>query len=297
MSLEASIWAWSYAGSITPSELLVLLRLANHADEDGACFPSQKYLHRKTGLSERCVRDCLKALEAAGEPPEDGSEQRPSLITRTKRNHGPDPTSDAFILHMNIMGPNIDPPAKYATTDRQISSERPARSAAKSSIEPSKGNRSPDGDSDAAAPAAAEGSKAVAKAMPIQEAFDTYNTFAQEHGWAVATRLSDARRKSLRARLVEHGIDGWKTALIKSSESPFLMGRTQANFRITIDFLLQPSKLQKTIEGGYDATGGGNGGNGSGGSGASAGGGLGLRGNDIAAMHEAAVEFGDEDYR
>jgi hypothetical protein len=303
MSLEATIWAWGQAKAIpSPSALLVLLCLADHADEDGVCWPSQNRIEEKTGLSERCIRDSLKMLEGIDPKPEKDKPPRPfaKLISRTKRNKGPDRTSDLFALHISpvtiFAGRDGSGPAPDAEGDRQSGSSGPAPGAGKSSTEPPKKNqRSPDGDSGAGAPPAPAG-RAVSVPVPVQEAFDLYNEAALQHGWAVAERLNDDRRKKLRARLVEHKISGWGRALIMATESPFLMGRTSHGFRTTLDFLLQPSKLQKLIEGGYAGGGNGNGTGGNNGAGAGAGGGLGLRGNDIAAMHEAALEFGNEDY-
>ena len=49
------------------SEKLVLILLANNArDEDGTCFPSQKYLARKSGFARSTVNGIIKKLEKAG---------------------------------------------------------------------------------------------------------------------------------------------------------------------------------------------------------------------------------------
>lgn len=48
------------------SELLVLLALADYADDDGWCYPSLPAIARKTRMSERHVRSQLRKLEAKG---------------------------------------------------------------------------------------------------------------------------------------------------------------------------------------------------------------------------------------
>ena len=45
---------------------LVLLALADQANDSGVCFPGQKSLAVKCGLSERRLRDQLAALEEGG---------------------------------------------------------------------------------------------------------------------------------------------------------------------------------------------------------------------------------------
>jgi hypothetical protein len=51
---------------VSPSEKLVLLVLANYADEHQRSFPSHKRLADETGLSERTILTAMKALEARG---------------------------------------------------------------------------------------------------------------------------------------------------------------------------------------------------------------------------------------
>lgn len=63
MSLEALAWAWNLEeDSITPAQQLLLLVLANYANESGECSPNAMLLRRKTRLSERQIRYDLKAL-------------------------------------------------------------------------------------------------------------------------------------------------------------------------------------------------------------------------------------------
>jgi len=45
---------------------VVLLCLADHADETGVCWPSHARISKKTGLSRRTVGDCLRDLEELG---------------------------------------------------------------------------------------------------------------------------------------------------------------------------------------------------------------------------------------
>jgi helix-turn-helix protein len=65
MSIEALIWAKRTPFG-SPSRKLVMMMLADYADEDWSCFPSQRTLAEVTELGERTVRRILGDLEADG---------------------------------------------------------------------------------------------------------------------------------------------------------------------------------------------------------------------------------------
>lgn len=58
-------WVWALEG-LGPSETLVLLALADAADDDGFCWPSQATLARKSRQTDRNVRRILNRLEGMG---------------------------------------------------------------------------------------------------------------------------------------------------------------------------------------------------------------------------------------
>ena len=60
MSLRVMTWAWSLHLSPTPK--LVLMALADEADDDGYCFPSQRRLAAKCSITDRTVRRVLLEL-------------------------------------------------------------------------------------------------------------------------------------------------------------------------------------------------------------------------------------------
>ena len=65
MSVQAITWALDYAaGSVT--EKVLLLVLANYANEFGVSWPSQKTLADQTALGERTVRRVLADMERRG---------------------------------------------------------------------------------------------------------------------------------------------------------------------------------------------------------------------------------------
>lgn len=58
------VWAW--AQEISATEVLVLIALADHADDDGLCWPGQKGLAQKTKLTRQAINGILKRLKEAG---------------------------------------------------------------------------------------------------------------------------------------------------------------------------------------------------------------------------------------
>lgn len=62
MSVTVSSVCWRV--QLPATEKLVLMCLADFADDDGACWPGIELLMERTGLGERCVREQLKRLEA-----------------------------------------------------------------------------------------------------------------------------------------------------------------------------------------------------------------------------------------
>ncbi len=65
MSHEATNWAAQLQG-IPPMAKLVLLRLADRADESGICYPSQRRLAAECCITERTVRNAITNLNSLG---------------------------------------------------------------------------------------------------------------------------------------------------------------------------------------------------------------------------------------
>jgi predicted ArsR family transcriptional regulator len=64
VSVKASHWAWQQA--LQPTHKVVLLALADHADDAGECWPSIGLLSRKVNVTARTVQRVVRDLQAAG---------------------------------------------------------------------------------------------------------------------------------------------------------------------------------------------------------------------------------------
>ena len=58
-------WVWGLT-DLDQSQTLVLLALADAANDEGVCWPSQAEIGRKARLKDRAVRNQIRSLEAAG---------------------------------------------------------------------------------------------------------------------------------------------------------------------------------------------------------------------------------------
>lgn len=94
---------------------------------------------------------------------------------------------------------------------------------------------------------------AAAAAPDVEQAFALWNQAAAREGWPVVMFLNGPRRIALLARLAEcGGLDGWRAALEAAARAEFLKGRDGAFHRwFTFDWLLQPEKFTRLMEGRY----------------------------------------------
>jgi hypothetical protein len=93
VSIRASNWAWETgrALGLNQGQLLVLVRVADHADNDGCCWPGTEGIADYTCMGESSVRRILGQLEKLG------------LLHRDRRKpkHGRGRGYDAITLHLD----------------------------------------------------------------------------------------------------------------------------------------------------------------------------------------------------
>ena len=87
MSVRASSWAWSLE-EVMGSEALVLLALADQANDEGLCWPSQEKLAPKARQSVSTLRRSLRSLEKMG------------LLTTIMRSSTRGRRSNLYLLHI-----------------------------------------------------------------------------------------------------------------------------------------------------------------------------------------------------
>lgn len=96
------------------------------------------------------------------------------------------------------------------------------------------------------------GGVAAASLGDCETALGAYNAVAKRCGLPTASKLTEARRRKLAIRLKDHGLDGWREALVKLAANRWMHGENDRGWRADFDFLLRPSSFIRLIEGGYD---------------------------------------------
>lgn len=97
----------------------------------------------------------------------------------------------------------------------------------------------------------------TARAKPtadVSVAVDDWNAAAGRLGWPPIKAISDARLKSLAARLKDAGgIEGWRIALGKAEASDFLNARASPHWTgFCFDWAVKAANFAKIMEGNYD---------------------------------------------
>jgi hypothetical protein len=106
------------------------------------------------------------------------------------------------------------------------------------------------------------GAPAPVEHPDVDAAYADYLEAARRLKWTIPRKLDTDRRKGISRILKEwDGLVGWRDALAKAEASDFLSGRIprsgeHANWRVDLDFLLNPKKFRRLAEGGYGGTSG-----------------------------------------
>ncbi len=87
------------------------------------------------------------------------------------------------------------------------------------------------------------------KTIPYQEITDLYNSICKSY--PRLTKLSDARKKAIKARLNTYALEDLKKLFIMAEESDFLKGKNDRNWSATFDWLIKDSNMAKVLDGNY----------------------------------------------
>ena len=92
MSIRVMSQVWENT-TLDPYERLVMLSLADHADDEGRCYPSIARLCERTGMKERGVQVVIRRLKEKGyvSVAENEGRKGTNLYTVTPAPHAPLP--------------------------------------------------------------------------------------------------------------------------------------------------------------------------------------------------------------
>lgn len=223
------VWSWRDAirqSDLQPTTKLVLYTVSIYMNEiGGGAFPSYKTLANDCGLSKRTtMRHIEIAIQAGFIGKEKGLRENGSYTSNRYK-----ATYPSWVVSRVTLGSDT------GDTRGSVTGDTPINTPVINTPSNKKTNK-----------------KVFLREKPVTDAFDLWNSFAQENGLSEAQVLSDQRNKKIKARLKDcGGIDGWQRALDKISDSDFLLGK-KTDFKATLDFVLQKSSFIKIMEGAYD---------------------------------------------
>ncbi len=221
MSIALMTEVWK--SNLPMTEKMVLLCLADFANDRGECWPAVDTIAGKCSCSDRTVQKAIKSLKDMGcLTIEDAPGKTHRFIINPRISFTPEKSS---------------PPKIRANGVKNIHHRGEARSP-KPSLnrkEPSKVKSSAGDD-----------------AISPKEILEEWNDLAATCGLAKAGKLTGARLRQAQARLREYPeLESWQRAFRHIRETPFLRGENDRGWRCDIDFLLQAKSFTKLTEESY----------------------------------------------
>jgi hypothetical protein len=219
---------------LADSEKIVLLALADCANDEGHCWPSMATLAKKCSKSDRTVQACIQTLCSKGhltrrEVPGRGCNYTVHPIVRLATPEAVSPRSS--------FAPEVSAPRKDCATP-----PKPVRATPEAaSDKPSKNHKEP-----------SEDSSAEPTPLTKQEVIEAWQTRMVPQGFPAIRKMTGQRDRLLNARLRDSTLDEWMTVFAAMERSAFLRGENDRGWRADFDFLLQPKSFTKLLEGAYD---------------------------------------------
>lgn len=232
------VWAWSH-NDLSSTETFVLLALADHANDDGLCWPGQKGLADKTKLARSSIQQVIGRLKDKGKleiiPRQDPVGRPLANLYQLCVSQG----GKAHVLGVgvaNVLGVN---PNEVGTNLH---------------IESSK--KEPSGREDIVPPPESE------KFEP-SDLVEAWNEYLTPVGLPKVDMLSATRKMKASRRLAEHPEDKfWSTVMYNIQNSTFLRGLSKPRkpderpFKASFDWLIDnDTNVVKVYEGRYNGNG------------------------------------------
>lgn len=222
MSVRVMSLVWAI--ELPDSQKIVLLALADSANDEGHCWPSMRSLVGKCSKGERTVQGVIKELVDAG---------------HLTRREVPGKGCNYTVHPRTDCAPQPSRPATNGGTPPQDLRDTPAEAADKPSMnrkEPSLVKSPASGD----AP------------LTIEEVVEDWNEMAASTGLPLVRKITARRRKAFKVRLREYpDIADWRRAFLHIRNTPWMHGNNDRDWRADFDFLLQDKSFTKLTEEAY----------------------------------------------
>lgn len=219
MSVRIMANVWEHPG-INATQKIVLLALADWANDEGMCWPSIQRIADKCCLTTRAVQKALRAMEEMGLlRHEDGVHKSRTYWISLPLNHVHPRTT--FTPPLNDVHPTPEPRSPNTSYTHQLTTTS---------------NKSSDDD----------------QPVTEEEIIECWNDLAARTGLPKIKVMNDKRRNMLRKRIKEcPDVETWSTAFRNIERSSFLRGDNERGWQADFDFLVQPTSFMRIIEGSY----------------------------------------------
>lgn len=225
MSIRLMTAVWERE-DLSATHKLVLLALADWANDEGLCWPSINRLSIKTSMAGRSIQRLIRQLE------EMGFIRREETAGKGNRYWIVIPATDCHPRH------SVTPPL---TDGHPI----PDTVSPNTSMIPQLNTNLICASSDAPAqPALIEDELVVT----VQDVVDAWNDTADKIGKPKVQRISDGRKQVIRARIKQNTIDDFATVFRNIERSDFLRNWNAMGF----DWVMKAGNFQKILEGNYN---------------------------------------------
>lgn len=238
-----------------PLRKLVLIKLADNANDKGECWPSYSHIADQCEISRRSVIEHIKALEEMG------------FVEINRRKNGDINSSNVFIVRIpkQAIGsagaalpsagdsPGVVQEIHQGSAGAALGGSAGAAPRTSHSFEPVNEPRKtdlPDDENPNDYESANSGNRG---SCPYDAIVDLYHETLPD--LPRVKIITKQRKAALRARWNTSNrtksLDWWLEYFVVVKSTPFLMGANDRNWRADFDFLITESKFAKIVEGGY----------------------------------------------
>ncbi len=224
MSVRVMTAVWAL--DLPDSEKIVLLALADCANDEGHCWPGMTSLAKKCSKSDRTVQKSIQALVDAG---------------HLARREVPGKGCNYTVHPRSHVTPEVTSPRSERTLPPKPVRDTPEAASGKPSKnhqEPSRISSNDDSASD------------DAPSLRPEHVFEGYQEMAAGIGLPVPRDFTPERRQLVRGRISQYSLDDFLTVFGRCRDSPFLRG-DKGRTPLTFDWLMKKGNFQKTLEGNY----------------------------------------------
>lgn len=220
MSIRIMSAVWERQ-DITPTHKLVLLALADWANDEGLCWPSIDKLCTKSGLKRRSVQMAIQSLEQAG------FLKREEIIGKGCKYWILSPVQE---MHPRI---KCTPPVQEMHPTRAL--DAPNTSITHQLTV----NTIPETD------------VSDEQQLKVEDVVEVWNETASKIGGRTIRDITPERRQLLKARIAQYKLDDFVQVFNNIERSPFLRG--DGGWRgCTFDWVFKKGNFQKILEGNYN---------------------------------------------